>query len=105
MDEQTRDVFLAVAKGRRLQGENVEPIVEVGPKRPFLGQKPDPCWWRPGCARHLTGLVAAEPFEFPVLSTRRSIGLEPQGQLADLVEEQGALVGFLEPAGFVVSAR
>src|SRR6185369_9603704 len=42
---------------------------------------------------------APEAFEFPLLEDAEELGLQRRGDLADLVEEQGARVGHFELAG------
>jgi len=100
MDQQARDVLLALAKRRRLQGEDVQAVIEVRPKRTLLGQGGQILVGGGQDAHvHLPGLVAAEALEFPVLEHAQQLGLEPQRQLTDLVQKDGALAGLFETAG------
>ena len=47
---------------------------------------------------HRDGLVAAQPLDVPLLQHAQQLGLGARGQVADLVEEDGAAVGLLEAA-------
>ena len=47
----------------------------------------------------MRGLGAPDPQELSFLKHAEQLGLEARGDLADLVEEQRALVGALEAAG------
>ena len=47
----------------------------------------------------LEGAVAADGLEGAFLQDAQELGLELDGELADLVEQEGAAVGHLEPAG------
>ena len=48
------------------------------------------------------GPVLADALELVVLQEAEELGLEARGDLRDLVEEQGAAVGGLDPAGLVL---
>ena len=43
-------------------------------------------------------LAAAETLDHPLLQEAQQLGLQAEGQVADLVEEQGAAVGMLDLA-------
>ena len=50
---------------------------------------------------HLLGLAPADPPDLALLQHPEQLGLEVERQVADLVEQQRALVGQLEQAGAV----
>ena len=92
--DQQRDVLLAVAQGRNLQAEDVEAEVEVaaegavGDRRLQIaiggGQDADV---------DVHALGAAHRTDFLFLDGAQQLGLQVDGQFADLVEKHGAAVG------------
>ncbi len=96
-DEQ-RDVLFAVAQRRRHHREDVEPVEEIraeptGPHR--LGEVAV----RGGDDAHVEfdRARAAHALDFSLLEDAQQLDLQVQRQVADLVEEDGAPVGELEP--------
>ena len=80
-------------------GHDIQTVVEVFPEPLF----PDRLFDIPvrGCDDpdiRLDGLVAADALEFVLLQHAQQFHLHRRGKLPDLVEEQGAPVGRLEPA-------
>src|SRR5262245_36898018 len=102
VDEQ-REVVLALAQRRQRDLDHVEPVVEVfaeARRRDFLleasvGRRDD---------AHVGPLVlrASDPPERLLLDHAQQLDLERERDVADLVEEQRALVGELEEALLVV---
>ena len=96
MGEQ-RDVFAPVAQRRQLDLDDVQPIVEVFSELPFghellevdVGRRDD-------AGVDLLRLDPAQPHELPFLHHPQQLGLRLYRHAADLVEEDGALVGQLE---------
>ena len=82
-----------------MQAHDVQTVEEVGAELPPLhrglerlgggGQHPHV---------HLARLAAADAADFPFLEDAEQLGLEVERQVADLVEQQGALVRQLELA-------
>ena len=100
--QQAALVLAQVAQRRHGHGEHAQPVVEVGPEAagPDLllevavggGQHPRLAQARGGLAHAL---------ELAVFQHAQELGLQLQRQLADLVEEQGAVARILEVAGAV----
>jgi hypothetical protein len=57
------------------------------------------CSYKPNI--HLVSSTAAQAFEFLFLQYSEQFGLQLRRNVADLVKEEGALVGQLEPAKFL----
>ena len=98
IDEQ-RDVFGPLAERRHGDREHIQPVPQVRPEpaRAHLLVE-DPVR---GCDESHVGLqrhVAPDALEFAVLDGAQQLGLQVERQFADLVEEQRAVVGDLEPA-------
>ena len=97
--DERRDVLLALAQRRELDRDDVQPVEEVlaeaslldGAPQVDVGGRHDP-------DVHLDGLDAAEPHELALLHHAQELGLGLEGDVADLVEEQRALVRQLEEA-------
>ena len=94
---QQRDVLLALAQGRQRHRDDVQAVVEVLAELPLLhhlaqvdvGRGDDP-------HVHLDVLDAAKPHELAFLDHAQQLGLRLERDVADLVEEDAALVGELE---------
>ena len=96
---QRHDVVLALAQRRHLDRDDVQAVVEVLAELAGLhhrrqiavgrGDQPDVDAQRPR---------AAEPLELVLLEHAQDLGLRARAHVADLVEEQRAAVGLLEPA-------
>ena len=97
---QERDVLGALAERRELDREDAEAVVEVlaerlladGLEQVAVGRGDDP-------DVDLARRRAADPVELALLQDAQQLGLGLGGELADLVEEDRAAVGQLEPAG------
>ena len=95
--DQQRDVVLALAQRRQLHGDDVQPVVQVLAELAFVhhvaqidvgrGDDPDV---------DLDRLDAAEAHELALLDDAQQLGLRLERDVADLVEEDRALVGELE---------
>src|SRR5512143_2026425 len=93
------DVFFPLPQGRDLERDDVDPVIEVFAERVLLyrglqvlvggGDEPDV---------DLAALVAAHGTDDLVFDDPEQFGLERQAHVADLVEEDGAALGFLEDA-------
>ncbi len=100
MAGQEGNVLLARAQGRDVDGHDVEAVVEVfaegalleGGAQVLVGGGDD-------ADVDVAGDVAAEAFEFALLQDAQQLDLDGGGDVADLVEEDGAGVGLLELAG------
>ena len=102
MRGQQRDVLLALAQGRHLDGEDVEPVIEVLPEAALLrvllqvavggGDDADIDGAR---------LLLADALILLLLQDAQELALEREGDLADLIEEERAAVGGFEAAGAV----
>ncbi|MBP1637187.1 MAG: hypothetical protein H6Q10_3761 [Acidobacteria bacterium] len=98
--DQRRDVLLALAQGRDVQVNDVQAVVEILPERPLrdhLGQVPVGRGDHPD-VHHAGRAVGADLLQFARLEEPQEQALHPQRHLADLVEEDRALVGELELA-------
>ena len=94
-----RNVLPALAQGRQLDGDDVQPIVQILPERAVRdhplqvdvggGDDPDV---------HLDGVDAPQPPELPLLDHPQQLGLGFQRDRADFVEEDASLIGHLEEA-------
>ncbi len=101
-DEQGQ-VLPPFLEARQFQPHDVEPVEKILtefplpdlPLQPQVGGRDDP-------DIHLGGFAAAQGVELFILQHRQELGLEGQGQVADLVQEDGAAVGLLEATGLVL---
>ena len=95
--DQQRDVLVALAQRRQVDGDHVEPVEEVLAEGALLhgfGQ----VGVGGGDDAHvgLARLDAAERHELLLLDHPQQLGLRVERDVADLVEEDGAAVGGLE---------
>src|SRR5437016_7327285 len=92
-----RDVLGPLAKGREIDRKDVQPVVQVGAE-PFLFhellERAVGCGDDPDIAAY--GLRAADALELPFLQYAKELRLEVERQVADLVQEERALVRELE---------
>ena len=104
-DEQ-RDVAGALAQRRDLQRHDVEPVEQVfaevaardlGSRSRFVAVT--------SRTSTLSVLMPADPLELALLDRAQELDLHLDGDLADLVEEQRAAVGELEPARLSSTSR
>ena len=98
--DQERQVLDALAQRGQVDRDDVEPVVEVLPEVALLDQLLEAAVGRGDQAYvYPQGLHAADALEFRLLNGPQQLDLDLLGDLADLVEEQGAAVGELEAAG------
>lgn len=107
------DVFAPAAERRQIQGQDVEAIVEVGPKLAFVAQGFEIAVGRGDDAHiDLEDFVAADALDFALLQDAEQLGLHGGGHIADFIEEERAATralkfaaalfgGARERAGFV----
>ena len=101
--DQRRDVLAALAQGRQVDRDDVEPVVQVLAEpagvdlveQVAVGGGDDP-------GVDLDGAGVADPLELPLLQDAEQLDLELGRGAVDLVEEDAAGVRGLEPAGPVV---
>ena len=98
------DVALALAQGRDPDGEDAQTVEEVLAEG-ALGDAALQIAVRGGddAGVDLDGAAAADAGDLPLLEDAQELGLGGEGQLADLVEEDGALVGDLEETGLALA--
>jgi hypothetical protein len=94
-----RDVFLAAAERWELEGDDVEAVEEVLAEAAFLdGLLEVDVGGGDDADVDLDLLVAADVHEAAVLKDAEDLGLHVHAHGADLVEEEGATVGYFEEA-------
>ena len=94
-----RDVLLAFAEGRQVDGELVEAIVEVLAEAALADGADDvDIGGGDDADVNLLGRGATHGDNLAVLEDAEKLDLHGQGQLANLVEEDGAAVGLFEIA-------
>src|SRR3990172_6342466 len=99
MAGEDRDIFLSFAQGRDMDGEHVQPVIEVVPEPSLIhltaqvpvGRRQDP-------DIDLYRLLPAHPFEAVVLQEPEQEYLRGQGNIPDFVEEQRPSLGPLDPS-------
>ena len=81
-----------------MEGENVDPIPEIGAELAIPDHGPQVAMGS-GDEAHIDaqGLLSADPLETAVLEDAQQPHLDGRRQFADLVQEEGAAVGALEP--------
>ena len=99
---QERDILGAVAERRDDDPGDVEAVEQVLAE-PARGDLPGQVavGGRDDASVGAEGLGPADALELPLLKDAEDLGLGREGQLADLVEEDGAAGGALEPAGLL----
>ncbi len=96
---QQRDVVLALAQRRQVHGDDVQPVVEVLAEAALVDHRAQVDVGRRDDAHvDLDRLDAAEAHELALLDHAQQLGLRLERHVADLVEEDAALVGDLEQA-------
>jgi hypothetical protein len=97
---QEGEVVEALAQRGEAQREHVEAVVEIFAEA-ALGDRAGEVDVGGGEDADVDadGPVAADGLEGALLQDAQELGLGVDGELADLVEEEGAAVGHLEPAG------
>ena len=96
---QERQVIAPLAQGGQVDGEDAQPVKQVGPE-PSLGRPSLQVAVGGRDQPHVgpDGLVAPEPLEDLVLEQAQDLGLEGQRHVADLVQEERAAAALLELA-------
>ena len=104
--DQQRDVFLALAQRRQLHRDDVQPVVQVLAEPPVVHHRAQvDVGGRDDAHVHLDRVDAAEAHELALLDHAQQLGLRLERDVADLVEEDAALVGDLEQALLRVRRR
>src|ERR1051325_8685384 len=93
------DVFAAFAQRRQPDWKHAEPIVEILAEHSFANHAPKIAMRGGDDAYvHLLRLRRSEPLERSFLQDAQPLGLQVEGQIADLVEKERAAVRQLESA-------
>src|SRR6185436_9666904 len=101
---QRQDVDLAIAQRGQLDREHGEPVVEVLAEPALVDHRAQVAVGRRDPADvDLEGAAAADALESALLEDAQELGLELGLELADLVEEERAAVGELEPAALALA--
>src|SRR5262249_24062993 len=92
-------VVAALAQRRQVDGEDVQPVVQVWPELPLLRPRLEVAVGG-GDQPHVGAdrLVAADALERLLLQDAQQLGLQRQRHVADLVQEQRAAADLLELA-------
>src|SRR5690606_33722554 len=94
-----QDVLAALAQRRQLDGHDREPEVQILAELALTDHLPEiAVGGRDHPDVDLADLALADPLDLATIEHPQQLGLEIEGQLADLVQEQGAAVGLLERA-------
>ena len=101
--DQQRDIIPPLAQARELDRNHVEPIVQVLTKSSFF----DPLFQRLVGGRHhanvyMNGNVLTHAPDFPLLQNAQEPALEHRRHRADLIEKDGAPIGFLEQTLLII---
>ena len=99
---QQLDIVSAFTQGRQVDGEGRQTVVQVFTEAPLadhfrqilVGGGNDP-------HVHLARFVAAQRAHFAFLQYPQQLGLQRQGHVTDLVEEQGAAMGIVDQAAVI----
>ena len=97
--EQQGAIVVHLAQRRHLDREHRQPVIQVGAEVPFpdfLAQVAIGGGDHPGTREALLGL--ADTLELAVLEHAQKLGLQLQGQLADLVQKQRPVARIFEIA-------
>ena len=100
---QERDVLPPLVQGRQFQADHVQPVEQVLAEGVFLDRLLEVAvGGRNDAHVHRHRLGTAHRPDLPVLEHAQQLDLDVQRHVADLVEEQGAVVGRLEQAGIAL---
>ena len=92
-------VFEPVPQWGQAQGDDIQAVEQVFPESSVLHLLLQiPVGGRHDAHVHGDGGGAADAADLPFLEHAQELGLHLRGQLAHVVEEQGAAIGLLEPA-------
>src|SRR5580704_2470357 len=99
MIDQEGDVFIPFPQGWQGNRENIQAIEEIGAESPFLDHLPQVLI---GGRNHAyidpNRPCTAEPLEFLLLQDAQQFRLQFEGQISDLIEEQGPGMRLLKPS-------
>ena len=94
---QLRDVLAPLAQRRQPDRKDAQPVVEVVAERTVSHHSPEVAVRRGDDAHiHFLRLRRPEPFERSLLQHAQQLGLQFERQIANLVEEEGAVMRELE---------
>jgi hypothetical protein len=97
MLDQERDIVLTLAKRRHVHLHHREPEVEILPERARGELRPEvPVRGGHDARVKAHPVIRPDPAHLPRLERAEQLGLEIEGQLADLVDEERAAVRLLE---------
>src|ERR1700733_12738342 len=98
MMHQQRNIFPAFPQRWDLDGKNIKPIVEIAAKL-LLHNHSFQVTMRRGHNAYVDSLRprASQAFEFPLLQDTEELWLEFEGDIADFIQKQRALMCYLEP--------
>src|SRR5271166_5597730 len=98
-----QNIFAAFAQRRDAQGDDVEAVVKILAKVMGGDFGLEVAVGRGDYSRiDVNRAFAADALEILILQKPQKLGLESRSQVGNLVEENGAAVGRLESAGFVL---
>ena len=90
---QQQYVLAPLPQGRQVEGDDVQPVVEILAKTPCLHLRQGiPVGGADEAHVHRLQLAAADPLQGAGLDEAQQLALQVQIHLADLVEEQGAAI-------------
>src|SRR5262245_28546839 len=99
MQSELRYILETLAQGRHPERKDVEPIVKIFPKPAFLDELDHVAIGsRDQAEIDLYRFFRADRIDLACLQGAQQLDLRIQGQLANLVDEQGAAVGLLKRA-------
>ena len=102
--EQERDVFFSFTQGRNIDGKHFEPVVEVFSEFSAFNEGDEifVC-----CSDNsdinFPFLRFAHPLDFPFLQHTEELDLDQRADFTDLIQENGAAIGFLKAADTVTN--
>src|SRR5438477_5079613 len=103
MLDQHRDIVAPLAQGRQLDAKHVQSIKKVGTKLAFLyGPLPISIGRSYATEVDFDGLIAANPYDLPLLQDSQQVSLGLQTDIANLIEKHGSSFGDLELTLFAI---
>jgi hypothetical protein len=95
--DEERNIVTTVTKGGDRNLQDVEPVIEVLPEPARATKNLEILIRRADHPHvHMDGTAAAHRADLPFLEHPQELGLRGEGEISDLVEEEGAGVGLLE---------
>src|SRR5271155_4864513 len=99
---QQRNVFRTFTQGGNADGKHVEPIVQITAEFPVFDHFFEVAVGGSYQADiNLLGPSASQTFKLPFLQGAEQLGLDLDGNIANLVEKQRALIGELKPSNLL----